>query len=124
MKRSLYLVALGAAGVVAASASASASGWDTSKSMHLASGQTASFTMRVLRPSRIVLFGAGPNVKTTAKTKCVKGAKVSTVTRSFDTAGTRNLLYGIPSRQSVCTITVTGTAGSRPGLLTVDVARG
>jgi hypothetical protein len=121
MKRSPYLVALGAAGVVAASASAS--GWTTSKSMHLASGQTASFSMRVSQPSRIVLFGAGPNVKTTTTTKCVKGAKVSTVTRSFDTAGTRNLLYGVPARQSSCQITVTGTAGSRPGLLTVDVAQ-
>jgi hypothetical protein len=121
MKRSPYLVALGAAGVLAASASAS--GWSTSKSMHLGSGQTASFTMRVSNPSKIVLFGAGPNVKTTATTKCVKGTKVSTVTRSFDIAGTRNLLYGIPARQSVCNITVTGTAGSRPGLLTVDVAK-
>lgn len=91
--------------------------------MHLDSGQTASFSMQVARPSKIVLFGAGPNVKTTATTKCVKAAKASTVTRSFDTAGTRNLLYGIPARQSACHITVTGTAGSRPGLLTVDVAQ-
>ena len=123
MKRSAYLVALGTAGVVAASASASASGWYASKSMHLAAGQTGTLTMRVSRPKKIVLFGAGPNVKTTATTRCVKGAKVSKLTRSFDTAGTRNLLYGIPARQSVCRLTVTGTAGSRPGLLTVDVAR-
>jgi hypothetical protein len=103
--------------------SAWASGWYASKSMHLASGQKGTFSMRVSRPSKIVLFGAGPNVKTTATTKCVKDAKVSTVTRTFDIAGTRNLLYGIPARQSSCQITVTGTAGSRPGLLTVDVAR-
>jgi hypothetical protein len=123
MKRSVYLVALGIAGLVAASASASASGWYKSKSMHLDAGQTDSFQMHVLRPSKIILFGAGPNVKTKATTKCVKGTKVSTVTRSFDTAGTRNLLYRIPARQSSCHITVTGTAGSRAGLLTVDVAR-
>jgi hypothetical protein len=121
MKKSVYLVALGIAGLIIASASAS--GWDASKSMHLDSGQTGSFEMQVSRPSKIVLFGAGPNVKTTATTKCVKGTKVSTVTRSFDIAGTRNLLYGIPARQSACHITVTGTAGSNPGLLTVDVAR-
>lgn len=121
MKKSLYLLALVSAGVVAASASAS--GWSASKSVHLASGQTGSFSMRVTRPSKIVLFGAGPNVKTTATTKCVKGTKDSTVTRTFDIAGTRNLLYGIPARQSVCTVTVKGTAGSRPGLLTVDAAQ-
>lgn len=91
--------------------------------MHLASGQTGTFHMRVVRPHKIILFGAGPNVKTTATTKCVKGTKLSTVTRSFDTVGTRNLLHGIPSRQSVCRITVTGRAGSSPGLLTVDVAQ-
>ena len=91
--------------------------------MHLDSGQTGTFSMHVLRPSKIVLFGAGRNVPTTATTKCVKGAKVSTVTRSFDTPGTRNLLYRIPRRQSECDITVTGTAGSQPGLLTVDAAK-
>ncbi len=123
MKRSVLLVALGIAGLVAASASASASGWYKSKSMHLDSGQTASFEMQVSQPKKIILFGAGPNVKTTATTKCVKGTKVSTVTRSFDTAGTRNLLYRIPARQSSCHITVTGKAGSNPGLLTVDAAR-
>lgn len=119
MKRILYLVALGAAGAIAASASAS--GPYVAKSVHVPKGATASFSVRIPHPKKIILYGAGPNLETSTTTVCLKGATVSTVSRSFDTAGTRNLLYHIPGRQDVCYLAVAGAAGTVSGRLSVDV---
>lgn len=119
MKRILYLVALVAAGVIAASASAS--GPHTVKSVSIPRGSTASFNVRIPRPHKIVLYGAGPNLKTSTTTVCLKGTTVSTVSRSFDTPGTRNMLYHIPGRQDVCYLAVAGAAGRFNGRLSVDV---
>jgi hypothetical protein len=119
MKRTLYLVALVAAGVIAASASAS--GARTVKSVHIPSGGTASFSLRIPRPYKIILYGAGPNLKTSTTTVCLKGTTVSTVSRSFATAGTRNMLYHIRGKQDVCYLAVAGVAGRFAGRLSVDV---
>ena len=119
IKRRLLPIALITAGVIAASASAS--GPYVAKSVYIPSGRTASFTVRIPRPYKIILYGTGPNLRTSATTLCLKGTTVSTVSRSFDTAGTRNLLYHIPGGQDVCYLAVAGAAGTFSGRLSVDV---
>jgi hypothetical protein len=121
IKRVLHLVALITAGVIAASASAS--GPYIAKSVYIPRAGSASFSVRILRPYKIILYGAGPNLKTSTTTVCLKGTTVSTVSRSFDTAGTRNLLYHIRGGQDVCYLAVAGTAGRFSGRLSVDVYR-
>ena len=117
----MYLAALTAAGVIAAATSASTSGPYVAKSVYIPRAGSASFDVRILRPYKIILYGAGPNLKTSATTMCLKGTTVSTVSRSFDTPGTRNLLYRIPVGQDVCYLAVAGTAGRFSGRLSVDV---
>ena len=115
----MYLVALTAAGVIAASASPS--GPYIAKSVYIPKTGAASFNVRIPRPHKIILYGSGPNLKTSTTTVCLKGTTVSTVSRSFDTAGTRNMLYHIPGGQDVCYLAVAGTAGRFSGRLSVNV---
>ena len=119
MKRILCLVALVAAGVIAAAASAS--GGHTAKSVHLTAGNSrAAFSVRASQPKKIILYMSTANVKTT--TRCVKGMKVSKLTRSFHTDGTRNMLWHMAGRQDVCHVSVTAALkGQGTGYVSVDV---
>ena len=119
MKRIPYLVALVAAGVIAAAASAS--GAYTAKSAHLtAQHPRAAFTVRASQPKKIILYIGGAKVTTT--TRCRKGTTVSKLTRSFDTGGTRNMLWHMAGKQDVCHVSVTAALkGQGAGYVSVDV---
>ena len=119
MKKILCLLALVAAGVIAAAASASGS--YTAKSVHLnARNPRTAFSVRIPQPKKIILYIGTAKVTTT--TRCVKGATVSKLTRSFHTDGTRNMLWHIPSRQDVCHVSVTAALkGQGTGYVSVDV---
>jgi hypothetical protein len=119
MKRILCLVALVAAGVIAAAASAS--GPYTAKSVHLnARNPSAAFSVRIPQPKKIILYMSTANVKTT--TRCVKGTKVSKLSRSFHTDGTRNMLWHMAGRQDVCHVSVAASLkGQGTGYVSVDV---
>jgi hypothetical protein len=119
MKRILYLVALIAAGVIAASASAS--GTYIAKSVLLSPHSTASFNVRIPHPKQIILYGTDTNLHTSTVTMCLKGTTVSTKSRSFTVGTTRNMLFQIPPRQDVCYLSVTGATGSLNGRLSVQV---
>ena len=119
MKRIPYLVALVAAGVIAAGASAS--GPYTARSVHLnARNPRAAFTVRIPQPKKIILYIGQAKVTTT--TRCLKGTTVSKLTRSFRTDGTRNMLWHIAGGQDVCHVSVTATLrGQGTGYVSVDV---
>ena len=119
MKRILCLVALVAAGVIAAAASAS--GPHTAKSAHLsARNPSAAFSVRIAQPKKIILYMSTANVRTT--TRCVKGTKVSKLSRSFHTDGTRNMLWHMAGKQDVCHVSVAASLkGQGTGYVSVDV---
>jgi hypothetical protein len=91
------------------------------KSVCVSKGSTASFSIRISQPRKIILYGAGPNLKTSTTTVCLKGTKVSTVGRGFATAGTRNMLHHIRGKQDVCYAAVANAESSVSGRLGVDV---
>jgi hypothetical protein len=118
MKTIPYLVAAFVAAAVCATASAS--GAYVAKSVHLnARNPSAAFSVRIPRPYKIILYIGQAKVKTT--TRCAKGATVSKVTRSFDTDGTRNMLWHIAARQDVCHVSVAAALKGRTGYVSVDV---
>ena len=119
MKRIPYLVALVAAGVIAAAASASGS--FTAKSVHLtAQSPSAAFSVRASQPKKIILYIGTAKVTTT--TRCRKGTTVSKLSRSFHTDGTRNMLWHIAGRQDVCHVSVAAALkGQGTGYVSVDV---
>jgi hypothetical protein len=120
MKRILFLVAVVAAGVIAAAASAS--GPYTAKSVHLnARNPRAAFSVRIHQPKKIILYITQAKVTTT--TRCLKGTTVSKLTRSFHTDGTRNMLWHIAGRQDVCHVSVAAALkkGQGTGYVSVDV---
>lgn len=119
------MLSLAAALVVAAAITgfALAGTWTTGKSAHLnAQNPTAAFSLRISQPKKVLLFiGAA---KVTATTRCTKGTKVSKLTRSFATDGSRNLLWHIAGRQDVCRVSVSASLkGSNPGYVAVDVMK-
>ena len=119
MKKIPYL----AAAVVAAAvcATASASGSYNAKSVHLnARNPSAAFSVRIPKPNKIILYIGQAKVTTT--TRCLKGTKVSKLTRSFATDGTRNMLWHIAGRQDVCRVSVAAALKGRgTGYVSVDV---
>ncbi len=119
MKRIPYLAAAFVA--VAVCATASASGPYTAKSVHLNAGKSStSFTVRISQPKKIILYIGQAKVTTT--TRCLKGTKVSKLTRSFHTDGTRNMLWHIAGKQDVCHVSVAASLkGSGTGYVSVDV---
>lgn len=119
MKRIPYLVAALVAAAVCSTASAS--GGYVAKSVHLnASKPSATFSVRIPRPYKIILYIGQAKVKTTIR--CVKGTTTSKVSRSFDTDGTRNMLWHIAARQDVCHVSVAAALrGQGPGYVSVAV---
>jgi hypothetical protein len=119
MKRVLYLVAAFVAAAVCATASAS--GPYIAKSAHLnARNPSAAFSVRIPQPKKIILYMSGAKVTTT--TRCLKGTTVSKLSRSFQTGGTRNMLWRIVGRQDVCHVSVAAALkGGATGYVSVDV---
>ena len=119
MKRIPYLVVPFVAAAVCATAWAS--GPYTAKSVQLnARHPSTSFSVRIPKPKKIILYITQAKVKTT--TRCLKGATVSKVTRSFHTGGTRNMLWHIAGRQDVCHVSVAAALKGRgTGYVSVDV---
>jgi hypothetical protein len=119
MKRVIYLVAAFVAVAVCATASAFVASY-VAKSVHLnARKPSAAFKVRIPQPKKIILYIGQAKVKTT--TRCVKGATVSKVSRSFDTDGTRNMLWHIAARQDVCHVSVAAALRGRTGYVSVEV---
>jgi hypothetical protein len=119
MKRIPYLVAAFVAAVVCATASAS--GPYIAKSVHLnARNPSAAFSVRIPQPKKIILYIGQAKVTTT--TRCLKGATVSKLSRSFHTDGTRNMLWHIAGRQDVCHVSVAAALNGRDtGYVSVNV---
>src|SRR5947199_8067919 len=67
---------------------------------------TASYTVTVNHPKKIILYPESRDVKTSYSIVCVKGTTVTHLRRSFTTPFTRNLLWHIPPRQNVCYVAV------------------
>lgn len=111
------VVAAGITGFALAGTSA------TVKSVRLnAQHPRTAFTLRTIKPKKIVLYVGSAKVSTT--TKCVKGTTVSKLSRSFSTNGTRNLLWHIRGLQDVCHVSVSAAVkGQHGGYVSVDVYR-
>jgi hypothetical protein len=90
------------------------------KSGSLKKGST-SYTVTVKHPRKIVLYPEASQVKTSYSIVCVKGNRVSSVSRSFTTPFTRSLLYKIPPRQDVCYVAVAGATKTGIGQIVIDV---
>jgi hypothetical protein len=93
------------------------------KSVHLdAQHPRASFSLRIRRPKKILLFIS--SAKVAATTRCVKGTTVTTRSRRFATDGSRNLLWHIAGHQDRCRVSVSATLrGRHVGYVSVDVFR-
>jgi hypothetical protein len=110
MKRILYLVATFIAAAVCGTALAS--GPYIAKSVHLnARNPSAAFSVRITQPKKIILYIGQAKVTTT--TRCLKGATVSKLSRTFHTDGTRNMLWHIAGRQDVCHVSVAAALKAR-----------
>jgi len=118
-------LSLAAALVLAAAITgfALAGGWTSLKQVHLnAQNPKTAFSLRIRQPKKLLLYIG--SAKVTASTKCVKGTTVSKLTRSFNTDGTRNLLWHIPSREDVCHVSVSAELRNQnPGYVSVQVYR-
>jgi hypothetical protein len=119
MKRIPYLVAALVAGTVCATAWAS--GPYNAKSVHLnARNPSAAFSVRITQPKKIILYIGTAKVTTT--TRCLKGSTVSKLSRSFNTDGTRNMLWHIAGKQDSCRVSVAAALkGQGTGYVSVDV---
>jgi hypothetical protein len=90
------------------------------KSGSLKNGAT-SYTVKVNHPKKIILYPEATRVRTSYSIVCMKGTKVSQLSRSFTTPFTRNLLWHIPPRQDVCYVAVAGAAKTNVGQIVVQV---
>jgi hypothetical protein len=95
----------------------------TVKSVHLtAQNPRTAFRLRISQPNKIILYIGSAKVATT--TRCVRGTKVSTLSRSFSTDGTRNMLWHIRGQQDVCHLSVSASMrGDHGGYVSVVVYR-
>ena len=91
------------------------------KSGSLKSGAT-SYSLKVNHPKKIELFPEATQVRTSYSIVCVKGTKVSHLSRTFTTPFTRNLLWHIPARQDVCYVAVAAATTKDAGQIVVQVA--
>ena len=89
------------------------------KSGSLKSG-TTSYTMTIKHPKKIILYPEASQVSTSYSIVCVKGTKISRLSRTFSTPFTRNLLWHIPPRQDVCYLAVAGAAKKAGGQIVVQ----
>ena len=81
---------------------------------------TASYTVTVNHPKKIILYPEASDVKTSYSIVCMKGTKVSHFSRSFTTPFTRNLLWRIPGKQDVCYVAVAAATSKNKGQVVVQ----
>ena len=89
------------------------------KSGSLKSG-TTSYTVKISHPKKIILYPEATQVRTSYSIVCLKGSTVSSLSRSFTTPFTRNLLWHIPARQDVCYVAVAGATAKDGGQIVVQ----
>lgn len=82
---------------------------------------TTSYTLTVKHPKKIELYPEATQVRTSYSIVCVKGTKVTQLSRSFTTPFTRNLLWHIPAKQDVCYVAVAGATAKNRGQIVVQV---
>jgi len=114
------LVSIAAALIVAMAVAGLAVAGSFEKSWSLKSGAT-SFTLKIPHPKKIILYPEASHVQTSYSIVCTKGAKVSSLSRSFTTPFTRNLLWHIPAKQDACSLAVAAATSSDAGQIVVDV---
>ncbi|HJU36221.1 MAG TPA: hypothetical protein VJ716_02245 [Gaiellaceae bacterium] len=114
------LVSIGAVMIVATAVAGFALAGTFEKSGSLKNG-TASYTMKVSHPKKIILYPESSQVKTSYSIVCLKGTKVSQLSRTFTTPFTRNLLWHIPPRQDVCYLAVAAATAKDVGQVVVQV---
>ncbi len=90
------------------------------KSGSLKNGST-SYTVKVNHPKKIILYPEATQVRTSYSIVCLKGTKVSQLSRSFTTPFTRNVLWHIPPKQDVCYVAVAGATAKDVGQIVVQV---
>jgi len=90
------------------------------KSGSLTNG-TTSYTVTVKHPKKIILYPEASQVRTSYSIVCVKGTKVSQLSRSFTTPFTRNLLWHIPPKQDSCYVAVAAAAKKNVGQIVVQI---
>src|SRR5579884_813587 len=114
------LVSSAAALIVAMAVAGVALAGSFEKSGSLKNG-TTSFTLHVAHPKKITLYPEASHVQTSYSIVCVKGSKVSSLSRSFTTPFTRNLLWHIPARQDSCSVAVAAATSTDAGQIVVQV---
>ena len=90
------------------------------KSGSLKNGST-SYTVKVNHTKKITLYPEATQVRTSYSIVCLKGTKVSQLSRSFTTPFTRNVLWHIPPKQDVCYVAVAGATAKDVGQIVVQV---
>ncbi len=75
--------------------------------------------MRIPQPKKIILYVGSAKVATT--TLCVKRTTVATLSRSFATDGTRNMLWHLGGRWDVCHVSVAAALKGQAGYVGLDV---
>jgi hypothetical protein len=85
---------------------------------------TTSFTLRIAKPRKAILYPEAIRVRTSYSVSCLKGQAESHNARTFTTGYTRNLLYGVPPRQDVCYLAVAAATGSDRGQIVIDYTSG
>jgi len=78
--------------------------------------------MKIVHPKKIELYPEATQVRTSYSIVCMKGTKVSRLSRTFTTPFTRNLLWHIPPRQDVCYLAVAGATAQNRGQIVVQVS--
>jgi hypothetical protein len=113
------LLSIAMAMIIAAAIAGLALAGGFEKSGSLKSG-TASYTVTVNHPKKIILYPESSDVKTSYSILCVKGTKISHFSRTFTTPFTRNLLWHIPARQDVCYVAVAAATSKNVGQVVVQ----
>lgn len=112
------------AGLIVLFATASANGgasspWYLAKAVHLKGAAATAFTVRVVRPQKIVLYPEAAHVSTSVV--CVRGVTVSHLSRDIVGETTRNLLWHVPGRRfDECYVMVAAAQSGGRGYVSVQ----
>jgi hypothetical protein len=113
------LLSIAAAAIVATAVTGLALAGTLDRSGSLKHG-TTSYTVTVKHPKKIILYPEASPVTSSYSIVCLKGTKVSRLSRTFTTGYTRNLLWHIPPRQDVCYVAVAGATPRNRGQIVVQ----
>lgn len=114
------LLSVAAVMIIAAAIAGFALAGTFEKSGSLKNG-TTSYSVKINHPKKIILYPEATQVRTSYSIVCLKGTTVSSLSRSFTTPFTRNLLWHIPARQDVCYLAVAGATAKDAGQIVVQV---